>query len=141
MVKYKFSIILFVEIFYYIFERDKKFMSLVVSHDLKPVSDCHHAVGWLCDRSKREHRPAQAVYNLAGRVLGRTMMADWKNRVEGNWNQLSGKVKEQWAKLTDDDLAQIKGNRQQLEGRIQELYATDQETAKRQVDDWYKNQS
>ncbi len=28
---------------------------------------------------------------------------DW-NRVEGNWKQLKGKVKEQWGKLTDDDL-------------------------------------
>ncbi len=27
---------------------------------------------------------------------------DW-NRVEGNWKQLKGKVKEQWGKLTDDD--------------------------------------
>ena len=28
---------------------------------------------------------------------------DW-NRVEGNWKQVKGKVKEQWGKLTDDDL-------------------------------------
>jgi len=28
---------------------------------------------------------------------------DW-NRVEGNWKQLKGKIKEQWGKLTDDDL-------------------------------------
>ena len=28
---------------------------------------------------------------------------DW-NRVEGNWKQFKGKVKEQWGKLTDDDL-------------------------------------
>ena len=29
---------------------------------------------------------------------------DW-NRFEGNWKQLKGKVKAQWGKLTDDDLA------------------------------------
>ena len=28
---------------------------------------------------------------------------DW-NRVEGNWKQVKGKVKEQWGKLSDDDL-------------------------------------
>jgi uncharacterized protein YjbJ (UPF0337 family) len=28
---------------------------------------------------------------------------DW-NRVEGNWKEVKGKVKEKWAKLTDDDL-------------------------------------
>ena len=38
---------------------------------------------------------------------------DW-NRVEGNWKQMKGKVKEQWGKLTDDDLDQIAGKQDQL---------------------------
>ena len=38
--------------------------------------------------------------------------------IEGNWKQLTGKVKEQWGKLTDDDLAQVNGKREQLEGKI-----------------------
>ncbi len=46
---------------------------------------------------------------------------DW-NRVEGNWKQAKGKIKEQWGKLTDDDLDQINGRREQLEGKIQERY-------------------
>ncbi|HEY8071043.1 MAG TPA: CsbD family protein, partial [Methylocystis sp.] len=29
--------------------------------------------------------------------------------VQGNWKQVSGKVKQQWGKLTDDDLAKIAG--------------------------------
>ena len=33
---------------------------------------------------------------------------DW-DRVEGNWKQMKGKVKEQWGKLTDDDLTAIGG--------------------------------
>jgi len=41
---------------------------------------------------------------------------DW-NRVEGNWKQVKGKVKEQWGKLTDDDLNVIGGRRDQLEGK------------------------
>lgn len=68
-------------------------------------------------------------------------MADWKNTVEGNWNEFSGKVKQQWGKLTDDDLTQIKGSRQELEGRIQQHYGTDQATTQKQVDDWFKNQA
>jgi uncharacterized protein YjbJ (UPF0337 family) len=32
---------------------------------------------------------------------------DW-NRVEGNWKQMKGKIKEQWGKLTDDDLNVIR---------------------------------
>ncbi len=42
---------------------------------------------------------------------------DW-NRIEGNWKQFTGKVKEQWGKLTDDDLTEINGKRDQLEGKI-----------------------
>jgi len=41
---------------------------------------------------------------------------DW-NRVEGNWKQLKGKVKEQWGKLTDDDITQINGNREQRKAK------------------------
>jgi uncharacterized protein YjbJ (UPF0337 family) len=46
---------------------------------------------------------------------------DW-NRVEGNWKQVKGKVKEKWGNLTDDDLTAINGRRDQLEGKIQERY-------------------
>jgi uncharacterized protein YjbJ (UPF0337 family) len=34
------------------------------------------------------------------------------DRVEGNWKQFTGKAKEQWGKLTDDELAQTNGNRE-----------------------------
>jgi CsbD-like len=40
---------------------------------------------------------------------------DW-NRIEGNWKQTQGKIKEKWGKLTDDDLTMINGRREQLEG-------------------------
>jgi uncharacterized protein YjbJ (UPF0337 family) len=46
---------------------------------------------------------------------------DW-NRIEGNWKQTAGKIKEKWGKLTDDDLTQINGKREQFEGKIQERY-------------------
>ena len=47
---------------------------------------------------------------------------DW-SRIEGNWNQLKGKIKEQWGNLTDDDLDQISGKREQLIGKIQDRYS------------------
>jgi uncharacterized protein YjbJ (UPF0337 family) len=40
---------------------------------------------------------------------------DW-NRIEGNWKQVKGKIKEKWGQLTDDDLDVINGQREQLEG-------------------------
>jgi uncharacterized protein YjbJ (UPF0337 family) len=60
---------------------------------------------------------------------------DW-NRVEGNWKQLKGKVKQQWGKLTDDQITEINGSRDELVGRIQEAYGIGKDEADRQVKDW-----
>lgn len=60
---------------------------------------------------------------------------DW-NRIEGSWKQFSGKAKENWGKLTDDDIAQINGNREQLEGKIQERYGKAKDDVRKEVDDW-----
>jgi uncharacterized protein YjbJ (UPF0337 family) len=64
---------------------------------------------------------------------------DW-NRVEGNWKQVKGKVKEKWGKLTDDDLDVIEGNRDQLEGKIQERYGWARDQVRKDIDDWYGTQ-
>jgi uncharacterized protein YjbJ (UPF0337 family) len=58
------------------------------------------------------------------------------DRVEGSWKQITGKVKEQWGKLTDDDLTQINGNREQLEGRIHARYGYAKDQVRKDVDDW-----
>jgi uncharacterized protein YjbJ (UPF0337 family) len=60
---------------------------------------------------------------------------DW-NRVEGNWKQIKGQVKEKWGKLTDDDLNVIDGKRDQLEGKIQERYGLAKDQTKKDIDDW-----
>jgi uncharacterized protein YjbJ (UPF0337 family) len=60
---------------------------------------------------------------------------DW-NRVEGNWKQAKGRVKEQWGKLTDDDLDTINGQRDQLEGKLQERYGYAKDQARKEIDDW-----
>jgi uncharacterized protein YjbJ (UPF0337 family) len=59
-----------------------------------------------------------------------------KDRMEGNWLQFKGKVKEQWGKLTDDDLDVIAGKRDQLLGKIQERHGLSQEEAEKQVTAW-----
>jgi uncharacterized protein YjbJ (UPF0337 family) len=56
--------------------------------------------------------------------------------VKGDLKQFSGKVKEKWGDLTDDDLAKINGQREQLEGKLQERYGIAKDEAKKQVDDW-----
>jgi uncharacterized protein YjbJ (UPF0337 family) len=58
------------------------------------------------------------------------------DRIEGNWKQFSGKVKEKWGQLTDDDLAQVNGNREQLEGILQKRYGYAKDKAKQELDTW-----
>jgi uncharacterized protein YjbJ (UPF0337 family) len=39
--------------------------------------------------------------------------------VKGDWNITKGKLKQKWAKLTDDDLQYVEGKQEELVGRIQ----------------------
>lgn len=59
-----------------------------------------------------------------------------QDRIQGRWKQIKGKVKEQWGKLTDDDLDVIAGRRDQLLGRIQQRHGLARDEAHRQVQDW-----
>jgi uncharacterized protein YjbJ (UPF0337 family) len=58
--------------------------------------------------------------------------------IEGNWKQLVGKVKEQWGKLTDDDLDVIQGKRDVLSGKIQERYGVTRDEAEKRIDEWVR---
>lgn len=61
--------------------------------------------------------------------------AIWE-KFKGSWTQTKGAVKEQWGKLTDDDLMEIQGRRDQLVGKIQTRYGISQEQAEAQVSGW-----
>ena len=63
---------------------------------------------------------------------------DW-NRVEGDWKRMKGKVKEQWGRLTDDDLTTIGGRKEQLEGKIQERYGYAKDQVRKEIDSWYRS--
>ena len=58
------------------------------------------------------------------------------DRVEGNWKQLRGSLRERWGKLTDDDLDVIAGHRDQLVGKIQERYGIAKDRAEEQLREW-----
>jgi uncharacterized protein YjbJ (UPF0337 family) len=55
------------------------------------------------------------------------------DRIEGNWKQFKGQVKEKWGKLTDDDLTAVAGKRDQLLGKIQERYGMAKDEAEREL--------
>ncbi len=58
------------------------------------------------------------------------------NRIQGNWKQLTGSMRQQWGKLTDDDVTEAKGDREKLAGKIQEHYGITQQEANQQIDEW-----
>jgi uncharacterized protein YjbJ (UPF0337 family) len=63
------------------------------------------------------------------------------DQLEGKWKQLKGSAKQQWGKLTDDDLTLIDGKREELAGRLQERYGYQKEQAEKEIDTWMKKAS
>ncbi len=55
------------------------------------------------------------------------------DRVQGNWTEFRGKVRERWGKLTDDDLDVIAGKREQLLGTLQQRYGMAKDELEREV--------
>ena len=65
------------------------------------------------------------------------------DRTAGQWKQIKGSIKEQWGKLTDDEITQLEGNSEKLAGKLQERYGLAREEAERQAkefrtrNDWH----
>lgn len=59
-----------------------------------------------------------------------------KDVLQGSWLQLSGELKKQWGKLTDDDLKQIEGQRDKLEGTLRRRYGYTSAKASKEVDNF-----
>ena len=64
---------------------------------------------------------------------------DW-DRVEGNWKQVKGKLKEKWGQLTEDDLNVIDGRRDQFEESCRSDRAGRRTKVRKDVDDWLSAQ-
>lgn len=60
--------------------------------------------------------------------------------LKGQWNQLKGRIRQQWGRLTDDDVAQVKGERDVLIGKIQEYYGRTRIEAEAELSGWLSGQ-
>ncbi|HBO8552474.1 TPA: CsbD family protein [Pseudomonas aeruginosa] len=56
--------------------------------------------------------------------------------IKGKWKQLTGKIKERWGDLTDDDLQAADGHAEYLVGKLQERYGWSKERAEQEVGDF-----
>ena len=59
-----------------------------------------------------------------------------RDKIQGNWKQLSGSVRHEWGKLTHNDVEQVKGDVEVLAGKIQEHYGVTKAEARKQIDQW-----
>lgn len=62
------------------------------------------------------------------------------DRIEGNWKQLKGNIKQHWGKLTGDQPAVIAGKRDRQAGNAQESYGISKDEAKKRLAAWQERQ-
>jgi len=54
----------------------------------------------------------------------------------GRWKELKGQVRQQWGKLTDDDLLKLSGKTEELSGVLQQRYGYDKARADTEINNW-----
>ncbi len=57
-----------------------------------------------------------------------------KLELKGNWNVAKGKLKQQWADLTDEDLQYVEGQEEELVGRIQKRTGQSREAVEKALE-------
>jgi uncharacterized protein YjbJ (UPF0337 family) len=62
------------------------------------------------------------------------------DQIQINWMYFKDKVRQNWVKLTDEDLTRIGGRREELIGRLQERYGFAKAEAEREVGAWMRAQ-
>ncbi len=62
-----------------------------------------------------------------------------KDILQGKWHELKGQVKQQWGKLTDDDMAKLTGKSEELSGVLQQRYGYAKEQAEKEINNWLRD--
>jgi uncharacterized protein YjbJ (UPF0337 family) len=57
-----------------------------------------------------------------------------KDIIQGKWTEIKGKLKQQWGKLTDDEIGQMKGTYDELEGVLQKRYGYKRDEVEREIE-------
>lgn len=67
-------------------------------------------------------------------------MSNSNDILQGKWHQLKGQVRQQWGKLTDDDVAKLNGKTEELAGILQQRYGYAKTQAQTEIDNWVHKQ-
>jgi uncharacterized protein YjbJ (UPF0337 family) len=54
----------------------------------------------------------------------------------GKWHEVRGKVRQQWGKLTDDDVTRLSGKMEELAGVLQQRYGYSKAQAEIEINKW-----
>lgn len=79
---------------------------------------------------------AQSTSTTTSTTISQPDLHEMWEKIKGSWTQTKGAIKEQWGKLTDDDLMEIQGRREKLVGKIQTRYGISHDQAEAQVRGW-----
>ncbi len=61
-----------------------------------------------------------------------------KDIIQGNWEQLKGKIQKQWGNLTEDDIDKMQGSQKELEGLLQKKYGYQRDRIEQEIDKFLK---
>ena len=64
---------------------------------------------------------------------------NWSN-IQNGWDEYKATAKQQWSKLTDEQVNGTMGKREQLSTQVQQAYSVNKEEAERQISDWQSKQ-
>ncbi len=59
-----------------------------------------------------------------------------KDIIKGKWKEIRGQLKQQWGKLTDDDISKMQGNYEELEGLLQKRYGYKKEEIQEKIEEF-----
>ena len=59
--------------------------------------------------------------------------------LQGKWPELKGQAKQQWGKLTDDDIQRLSGKTEDLIGVLQQRYGYGKVQAEMEINNWLRD--
>jgi uncharacterized protein YjbJ (UPF0337 family) len=68
-------------------------------------------------------------------IIKNKIMESWKLKLNGTWNEVKGKIKQQYSHLTDDDLLFEEGKDEELLGKLQQKTGK----AKKDIKSWIES--
>jgi uncharacterized protein YjbJ (UPF0337 family) len=117
---------------YAFYQRCRQGWSIVVAFTRIALA-YHFFMSWGAPRIASLHRTfyTRSTLQLAALTLMENVMNN--EQLQGKAQQVTGKLKEKWGKLTGDDIALYNGKREHFLGKLKEHYGLAKEDAEKQV--------